>query len=191
MQHHPDRRFAKTLVAIMTYGARVEYIGPSQLLLSTNHPSASNAPEVLTTDLQKQMEAHRITRVTGTPTAHFISSPLGLVPKADGGWRRIHDLSYPRAKRTATSVNAYIPEEWGNLEYATFDEAAQALIQQGRGAILVKRDLAEAFRHMPVAEADWWLLDFFWGDDYYYDRFLPFGLRTSPCIFDLLAKALH
>ena len=139
------------------------------------------------------MEAHRITRITGTPFAHFISSPLGLVPKADGGWRRIHDLSYPRAtaKRTVTSVNAYIPEDWGTLEYATFDEAVQALIHQGRGAILVKRDLAEAFRHMPVAEADGWLLGFFWGGDYYYNRFLPFGLRTSPYIFDLLAKALH
>ena len=135
------------------------------------------------------MEAHRITRISGIPKEPFISSPLGLVPKADGGWRRIHDLSYP--KRQLTSVNSYIPEERGTLEYTTFDEAVDALISMGRGSKLVKRDLADAFRHIPVARSDWWLLGFFWQGHYYFDRFLPFGLRTSPYIFDLLAKGLH
>lgn len=61
----------------------------------------------------------------------------------------------------------------------------------GKGSKLVKRDLADAFRHVPVARSDWWLLGFFWQDHYYFDRFLPFGLRTSPYIFDLLARVLH
>ena len=162
LRSHPDRTFANTIVGVITCGAKIEYIGPSHLLLSPNHPSASEAPDVLSNDLTKQMNAHRITRVTGTPTTHFVSSSLGLVPKSDGGWRRIHDLSYPRSKyQPSISVNAYIPEEWGTLKYATFDEAVDALIQQGRYAVLVKRDLTDAFRHIPVGETDWWLLGFF------------------------------
>ena len=55
----------------------------------------------------------------------------------------------------------------------------------------MKKDLAKTFRHMSMIEIDWWLLSFFWEDDYYYDRFLLFDLRISFYIFDLLVKALH
>lgn len=186
LKEHPDKKFANTLIRIFTHGAKIGYIGPESLFLAPNHSSASSAPDILTADLQKQIEAHRITRVTGKPTRRFISSPLGLVPKASGGWRRIHDLSHQ-----GFSVNSFIPDAFGTLEYPTFDDALDALITQGRGAMLVKRDLQDAFRHMPVARSDWWLLGFYWDDHYYFDRFLPFGLRTSPFLFDLLAKALH
>ena len=61
----------------------------------------------------------------------------------------------------------------------------------GQGAILIKRDLADAFRHIPVAPDDHWLLGFCWNGTYWIDSFLPFGLRTSPFIFDLFANGLH
>ncbi len=54
----------------------------------------------------------------------YVCSPLGLVPKHDGSWRRIHDLSFPYGD----SVNDGIPQEWGALEYATYDDAVDALI---------------------------------------------------------------
>ena len=117
----------------------------------------------------------------------FVCSPLGLVPKHDGGWRRIHDLSYPYGN----SVNDGIPQDWGTLEYTTFDDAVVILLRQGPGALLVKRDLKDAFRHIPVAISDQWLLGFFCDDCYYLERYLPFGLRTSPFLFDLFAKALN
>jgi hypothetical protein len=62
---------------------------------------------------------------------------------------------------------------------------------QGPGAMLVKRDLQDAFRHIPIAPQDHWLLGFYWEGTYWADCFLPFGLRTAPYIFDLFAKALH
>ncbi len=37
----------------------------------------------------------------------------------------IHHLSHPRDR----SVNFYILKEWGALEYTTFDEAKQEVIQ--------------------------------------------------------------
>ena len=82
--------------------------------------------------------------------AQYVYSPLGLVLKHDGGWRRIHDLSFPNGQ----SVNDGIPHEWGALEYTTFDDAVDALLLQGPGAQFVKRDLKDAFRHIPVATSD-------------------------------------
>jgi hypothetical protein len=117
----------------------------------------------------------------------FICSPLGLVPKGSGGWRRIHHLSYPRGN----SVNDHIPAEWAALEYATVDQAIALVAAQGPRATLIKRDLQDAFRHIPIAPQDLWLLGFCWEDTYWVDCFLPFGLRTAPYIFDLFAKALH
>lgn len=65
------------------------------------------------------------------------------------------------------------------------------ILKVGPGAILLKKDLADAFRQVPVAECDWWLLGFHWDGAYWIDRFLSFGLRTSPYIFNLFAKGLH
>lgn len=102
-------------------------------------------------------------------------SPLGLVPKHDGGWRRIHDLSFPYG----LSVNDGIPLEWGALEYATFDDVVAALLQQGRGAILVKRNLKDAFRHIPVAVSDRATIPIGWNDSYH----SAYGHRLSYSIY--------
>ena len=179
--------YASELGQIIIRGAKVGYRGPFRFQLFQSHPSALSAPDILIKDLQKQQHHDRLTRVGSNPLYPFISSPLGLVPKSDGGWRRIHDLSYPRGK----SVNDGIPDDFGALEYATLDEAIAALLLRGTGAILVKRDLSDAFRHIPVASSDFWLLGFFCDDSYWIDRFLPFGLRTAPFLFDLFAKGLH
>ena len=55
----------------------------------------------------------------------------------------------------------------------------------------MKRDLKDAFRHIPVASSDHWLLGFFCDSRYWMERYLPLGLYTSPFVFDLFAKALH
>ncbi len=52
------------------------------------------------------------------------------------------------------------------MEYATLGNAITAVRNAGKGALLVKRDLAEAFRHIPVAASDWWLLGFQWGSQF-------------------------
>ena len=76
-------------------------------------------------------------------------------------------------------------------EYISFDEAIAPVAASGQGSTLIKRDLADAFRHIPVAPQDHWLLGFFWKGRYWLDCFLPFGLRTSPYLFDLFAKGIQ
>lgn len=185
---HTDRNYVAALTNIIRRGVKVGYSGRQDaFLLNHPHNSALNAPEILLADLAKQQLHSRLRRLDDQPTPPFISSPLGLVPKHDGGWRRIHDLSFPAGE----SVNDGIPPAYGAVEYTTVDEAFQAILTQGRHAILVKRDLTDAFRHIPIAESDLWLLGFFCDGSYWIDCFLPFGLRTAPFLFDLFAKGLH
>ena len=101
---------------------------------------------------------------TPQPGDRFISSPLGLVPKAGQikAWRQIHHLSFPHGK----SVNDHLTPDWGALEYASFDQAVAMVAMAGQGAILIKRDLADAFRHIPMAPEDYWLLGFSWDNKY-------------------------
>ena len=62
--------------------------------------------------------------------------------------------------------------------------------KHGRGALLFKADLRNAFRLCPVAPSDWPLLGIYWNNAYFVDKFLPFGLRSSPFLFNRLADAL-
>lgn len=109
------------------------------------------------------------------------------MPKGDGGWRRIHHLSFP----DDSSVNAFIPREFGALTYVTFDEIISNITAAGRHSIIIKRDIKDAFRNIPVAISDQWLLGFCWDDIYYCERALSFGLRTAPMLFNLFAEAFH
>ena len=109
------------------------------------------------------------------------------MPKGDGGWRRIHDLSHP----AGSSVNHYIRKKYGALEYTVVNDVIAAIVRRGRHAEMLKKDLADAFRHVPLAVSVRWLFDFYWLGIYYLELFLPFGLRTAPFLFDLFSKALN
>jgi hypothetical protein len=103
------------------------------------------------------------------------------------GWRLIFDLSSPEHR----SVNDGIPPRYGSIVYETLQDAIRPVARAGRGAVMMKRDLKSAFRHVPVSSSDHWLLIFEWQGKYYVDMFLPFGLRTAPRIFNLFSEALH
>ena len=60
----------------------------------------------------------------------------------------------------------------------------------GRGTQLVKLDIKDAYRIIPVYPADYWLLGISWRGNTYVDRALPFGLRSAPKIFSAVADAL-
>ena len=97
------------LIGILESGALIGYEGPPQNIISKNHTTVSLAPSEITAKLQAGLAANRIAIFHSQhSSSQFISSPLGLVPKHDGGLRRIHDLSYPLGR----SVNAHIPQDY-------------------------------------------------------------------------------
>ena len=56
---------------------------------------------------------------------------------------------------------------------------------------MAKTDIESAFRLFPVHPHDWELLGTFWKGSYYFDKVLPFGLRSAPFIFNQLFDAIE
>ncbi|KAJ5778452.1 hypothetical protein N7520_001698 [Penicillium odoratum] len=170
-----------TIAGILTYGAQVGYRGKKQFRYSSNHHI--HEPGIITAQLAEDLNLGRV-RLASRPS--FVS-PLGLVPKHDGGWRRIRDLSWPPGQ----GLNQGIPDSWSAIEYMTIDHIYEQVIQAGRGCTIIKRDIKDAFRIVPVAEDNQHLLAFQWNDSTYVECCLPFGLATAPFLFNLFAEAFH
>ena len=77
-----------------------------------------------------------------------------------------------------------------SLQYAPVDDAVAIITQLGRGTRLVKLDMSNAYRVVPIHPDDQPLLGIQWQGNTFFDRALPFGLRSSPKIFNALADFL-
>ena len=141
----------------------------------------------------KIMNEVELGRFTGPfddpPFDYFVQSPIGLVPKDKGlKMRLIFHLSYPR---TGDSVNSGIPFNKCTVKYPDFDEAVKLCLQEGKGCYIGKSDMSSAFRHVPMASSEWWLLVMkaihpTSGEvKYFVDKCMPFGSSISCAIFRL------
>ena len=56
---------------------------------------------------------------------------------------------------------------------------------------MVKADLKEAYRMLPIHPQDQLLFGVLWKNSVYIDKVLPFGLRSAPKIFSAVADAVQ
>ena len=96
------------------------------------------------------------------------------------------DLSYPRGD----SVNDQIPKDEFSVQYTGFDSATDLVRKMGKNCLMFKLDIKHAFRVLPIRPSQWVLMGFQWMGLYFVDFRLPFGLRSSPCIFTRFADAV-
>ena len=132
------------------------------------------------------------------PFSTYIRSLMGMVIKKcldSVKYHIIHDLSWP----PRDSVNDHIDPDLYCCICASFDQAVSLIKKQGVGALMAKLDLADAFKHILVGPKDWLLLCSSWDttqadslvlQQYYINLFLPFGLHSSPAIFNHYADTL-
>ena len=88
------------------------------------------------------------------------------------------------------SVNDGISKEDSSLSYVSIDDITQCILDCGRGSLLAKMDVKEAFRNIPIHPDDRPLLAMRWNNKIFVDKCLPFGLRSAPIIFSAVADAL-
>ena len=161
-------------------------MGPAQYICQPNLVSAKTDPRVIDENLALNLKKGRVAEMLKL-CPPFIVSPLGLVPKPSGGFCHIHHFS----SLVKCSVNDHIPSHYNSLRYSLFGDALNQVRTAGPGAIHVKRDLADAFRHIPIHLVDWWLFGCEWRGKFFQQQCLPFVLRTAPRIFNFFAEALH
>ena len=186
---HPDRNFVNSLLSALTYGAHIAYLGPQKTRVSHNLISASQHPEVVSANLDKEICLGRVAGPfpSPPPLPNFQCHAVGVVPKKHSfEWRTIYHLSYPEGD----SINDYISKDRYSLQYVRADDAIRALQSLGRGSYMAKMDLKSAFRLIPIHPDDWNILGIYWQAMFYVDMYLPFGIHSAPYIFNQLSDAL-
>ena len=105
----------------------------------------------------------------------------------------IFHLSYPK---DGNSVNSGILKSKSSVKYPDFDEAVKLCLKEGINCKMGKSDLSSAFRHVPIAENQWWLLvmkaehPVTKEGKYFMDKCLPFGSSISCAIFQAVSDAI-
>ena len=187
VQDYPESQVVEFLVSGFTEGFRVGFVGEvtkgRRKPLTSSKQAESKIDEAIVKELNR---GHTKGPFPVPPFSTYHLSPLGGVPKPDGTIRVILDLSSPRG----SSINDGISKEAHTVKYAKFDEAVE-LATKGNSVFMGKRDIRHAFRLCPVHPEDWPLLVYWWRGKYYVDIVLPFGMRSSPFIFNTFADSLE
>lgn len=180
----------ETLARGFTFGFDLGYRGtPNSMLGVKNLSSCLEYPEVVDRSIRKELEAGRIMGpLVSLPFSVFQINPVGLVPKkVKGEFRMITNLSSPKG----SSINDGIVEEFVHVSYGSLEEAIRLICQCGPSPFLAKLDIKHAYRIIPIQPAQYNLLCFRWKGEFFVDRCLPMGARSSAYIFEMLSSAIH
>ena len=191
LTQHPNQPLVQFFLKGISQGFRIGFNQLPQGLKSArkNLNGALQHPQIVEEYLSTEVSHHRVAGPFNKEpplTAHI--NRFGVIPKRHqpNKWRLIVDLSYPAGQ----SVNDGIPKTLCGLSYITIDSAIQNILQLGPDTLLAKIDIKNAFRLLPVHPADRHLLAMEWNNQVYFDACLPFGLRSAPKLFNILADLL-
>ena len=159
------------LISGFTEGFPLHYEGSRDSFRAPNLLSAVQNPSAV--DYKIAKESHRLAGPFPFPSfSVFRISPLRLVPKkTPGDIRLIRHLSFPRG----SSLNDGISYDHTSVSYATVQDTIRLVKTTGPGCVLVKTDIKNAFRILPIRPADYPLLGICWKGYFYYDRCMPMG----------------
>ena len=154
--------------------------------------SARNSPGIIDELLSQEVSKGYLYGPFGQPPfKSYRVSPIGLaIGKYSGKKRLIVDLSAPHNDDKHQSVNGLIDKDSCSLTYVKIDDAIKAIRRYGRGALMCKIDIADAFKQLPIRPAQWPYFCIKWKRQYYVFVRLAFGCRSSPFLFDTLSQAL-
>lgn len=121
-----------------------------------------------------------------TPTRPKLVSPLGAVPKPDGGVRVIHDCSRPPGISLNDNADDFPKQSFESVKHAV------NLIE--KGFFMAKVDLKSAYRSVPISSHSQQFTGLRWQMDgkvfYCRDKRLCFGSKRAPGIFHKLTQAV-
>ena len=190
---HPDQLFAGFVLRAIRHGVRVGFERGSVQLKARNHNMLScvEHPEVVDRYIEEEVAMGRLRVVGSSVLAQHLGiqcSPFGVIPKKNrpNAWRLIVDLSSPEGH----SVNDGISKDLASVSYVSVDDVIACILSLGRGTLMAKRDIKQAYRNIPVHPHDQFLLGMMWRDTVFVDTRLPFGLRSAPLLFTVIADAL-
>ena len=192
LAEHPDTGFKEYILRGLRLGFRISFQHGKGMCTSakSNMLSANQNSGVVDDYLQKEMRLGRVIGPMGReelPEAQL--SRFGVIKKLHqpGKYCLIVDLSHPEGH----SVNDGIEPDLCTLKYTSVNAAVATVLSKIVGVKLAKFDIENAYRIAPVHPDDRSLLGMAWKGQLYIDTDLPFGLHSSPKIFNAVADALQ
>ena len=188
----PDKAFTQFLMRGITCGFRIGVTEECRLRPSRrNLKSAYDHTEVVSEYLEREVSLSRLSILppaTSPVPLQLQISPFGVIPKKHrpDKWRLIVDLSSPEGY----SVNDAISNDLCSTSYTSIDNAVYLARGLGKGCLLAKLDIKEAYRAVPVHPSDQRFLAVSWKGATYIDKALPFGLRSAPKLFSARTDAM-
>ena len=145
---------------------------PPHLLSPVQHE------DVINEHLQRECSEGRMLGPWSPEKAPLVQvSRFGAIPTKNqqGRWCLITDLSSPQGH----SVNDRINPALCSLTYTSVDDAAAEVCAMGRGTLLAKLDIKNAYRIVPVHPEDHLLLGTKWEDIHRYNTAIRAQVYTE------------
>ena len=192
LRRHPDR--SKVAYVLLRIQNRFRWGFESGISLKSakkNKPSAYQHPNVIDACIfgARSGIGKSCWAVYFPPDETLHVSSFGVIPKKGqpGKWRFIVDLS----SRWGHSVNDGIDPQTFSLQYIKMDDVLRMVAGLGKGALLAKFDVENAYRNVPVHPDNRAKLGMKWRKQLYVDLMLLFDLRSAPFIFDYIAEVVE
>ena len=173
----------RQLVQLLMYGFPIDHDGSEVTQSVKNHGGAgpqffNHIKEYLDTEIKAGATVGPFNKPLFEGSA---ISPMNSVPKKDSEKRRIViDLSFPRGSSVNDGIRAdkYL-DDFEPLRFPTVDNLIKLIHKKGPACLLFKRDLSRFFRQLPVDPGDVHLLGYTFLENFYFDVFMPMGLRSA------------
>jgi len=169
LQSLPDKAFTAFLMRGITMGFRIGVSrGAHFKQARRNLQSAYNCPDTISEYIRREVDLGRLAPLPPLPSLApplLQVSPFGAIPKKHrpNKWRLIVDLSSPEGH----SINDAIQKNLCAVSYTSMDHAVVIARSLGRGCLLAKLDLKEAYRAVPIHPSDQRLLAVSWNGTTY------------------------
>ena len=181
-----NKLYVNIFCKIIIHEIRIDYTSSKQWIINLNLQFVKKISKVLTKDIKNQ-QTHDHIFCLKSILKHIIIFFFKLTLKFNNKWQKIHHLFHSFKK----SVNDNIPKTFEMIKYMTVNKTIEKISNLRSETMLIKRNLANAFRHVFIAKANWWLLEFKWQKQCWINQFLFFELKTFPFLFDLFVKNIN
>ena len=166
---------------------------PQKSLTCSNNLSCQNNMETAKDLMEYELsKGYVIGPFKKSPFQSYRINPISIAEgKYSGKKRLVVDLSAPHDSDNEHSLNDLIDKDDFSLTYVRLDQAIRIIRDFGQGTILMKTDIKDAFKLIPVQPSLWHLYGVQLHDNMYFFTKLVFGSRSSPKIFDTFASAVN
>jgi hypothetical protein len=159
-------------------------------------PKSESEFELTLDDIQAEVKKGRLIPLDQLKTNQVLENPVyGInkkfcgIPISPAKIRRITNLS--ARHRFGLSTNEMISIDFSTVKYITWHEVNVLVNVVGFGGWLVKIDLAEAYRQLPIRPEDWHFLGMNYNGTHYVDTREVFGDTGAGRKFNNFADAIE